>query len=120
MTIHEAVTIGKKGIWLGNRILLPFHAYFLKAVVGDKVITDFSRVSKLIEIKEYDHFTSIYFLGLNDLSEKAAKSEPIKFIAVEKHDDIFGVNSHQKISLFLKDKHSVKIEFSPNDSTLTE
>jgi len=120
MTMHEVVSIGRKGLWMGNRILLPFHAYFLKAVIDDEIITDFSRHSKSIEIKEYDHFTSIYFLGIDDLSDKISEYETIKFVAVEKHDDVFGVNSHKKISLTLKEKHLVLIEFISDDTILID
>lgn len=120
MSIYEAISIGKRGLWVGNRLLLPFHANFLKIIIDDEIITDFSSHSKFIEIDYYDSFTSVYFLKYTDLSQAVSEFKPIKIIAVEQHDDIFSVNSHKKLSLHFKDKHEVLIEFNSDEITFLE
>lgn len=120
MTIYEAISIGKKGLWLGNRVLLPFHAHFLKVIIENEITTDFSNRSKTIEIEAYESFTSIYFLSYDDLSDVVSEFEPVKIIAVENHDDVFSINSHKKIALYLKKGHEVAIEFLPDDIIILE
>ncbi len=120
MTIYEAITVGKKGLWLGNRVLLPFHAHFLKIIIENEITTDFSNHSKTVEIEFYESFTSIYFLNYDDLAETISEFEPIKIIAVESHDDVFSINSHKKIALYLKKGHEVAIEFLPDDIIIFE
>jgi hypothetical protein len=120
MSIYEAIALGKHGLWVGNRLLLPFHGHFLKIVIGDEIITDFSMHSRFVEIDNYESFTSIYFLKYDDLKDIVTESKPIRIIVVEEHDDVFSVNSHKKLSLFFREKHEVVIENNSEELTFLE
>src|SRR5690606_27519599 len=98
------------GIYYGNRLIIPFHAHFLKVVIENEIITDFSPSSKGISLVEEDGFTSLYFLDYDDLKSSLSKYESIKFVVVEKNEEIFDFNNHRKIAVYLEEKHKARIE----------
>lgn len=110
MTVQEAIDKKATGLFYGNRVLLPFHCYFLKVIIDKTIITDFSTSSSGILIEENESFTSLYFLDFENLKEKVTKYESIKMVIVEKKDDIFNLDNHKKIALYLRKEHKVEIE----------
>lgn len=119
-TIKNALNKNLSGLYYGNRIIVPFHCHFLKVIIGNDTITDFSPNSKGIFIREKEDFTDIYFLEINNLNEYISKYENVKMVVVEKGDDIFNVDNHKKIALYLEDKHVVKIEKTDEDILFIE
>lgn len=109
-TIKQALEQKKKGLYYGNRIILPFEANFLKIVVDKEIITDFSPAAGTVYINESGAFTDIYFNKIDLLSDKVTKYEAIKIIAAEKDADIFNFHNHLKFALYLEDNHQLKIE----------
>lgn len=117
-----AITLKEKatGLYYGNRLIVPFHAHFLKVVIEKEIITDFSSHSEGIIIKEEDDFTSLYFLDYEDLKNSLSKYESIKLVAVEKGKDIFDIKNHMKIAVYLEEKHKARIEETDADILFVE
>ena len=119
-TIKETLDKKLNGLCYGNRVILPFKASFLKVIIEDDIITDFSHSSKGISIREDEKFTDLYFLEIKDLKESITKYENIKMVVVEKDEDIFNFENHKKIALYLEDKHNVRIEKTDDDILFIE
>jgi hypothetical protein len=119
-TINETVENQINGLFYGNRLLLPFKANYLKIILDDEIIIDFSPQAGLVHINETDSYTEIYFLKLKNLKDKISKYEAVKMIVTEKDDNIFDSNKHLKISFYLEEAHSVKIEKTSNDVLFIE
>ncbi len=119
-TIKEALDKKSDGLCYGNRVILPFKASFLKVIIEDDIITDFSTSSKGIYIREDENYTDLYFLEIKDLKESITKYENIKMVVVEKGDDIFNIDNHKKIALYIGEKHNVKIEKTDDDILFIE
>lgn len=109
-TLNEVLTKNLHGLYYGNRILLPFKADILKAVIEKSIITDFSDFSEQAEYEIKDNRTEIYFYEYADLSEFITTYETIKLIVVEEGRDIFDTKNHIKLILHLNDGHEIKIE----------
>jgi hypothetical protein len=118
--ISDALSKNLSGLYYGNRIIVPFNCHFLKVVIDDDIITDFSPSSKGIYVGEGDDFTDLYFLELKNLKDVISKYENIKMVVVEKGDDIFNIDNHKKIALYLEEKHKVKIEKTDEDILFIE
>ena len=119
-TVEEALKGKNSGLYYGNRLILPFKAYFLKVIINNEIITDFSRGSKGIDIEEEDSFTSLYFLEHKQLNDVVTKYESIKLVVVEKDNDIFDLANHKKLAVYLDDKHMAKIEETDADILFIE
>jgi hypothetical protein len=119
-TIKEALDRKLNGLCYGNRVILPFEASFLKVIIEDDIITDFSASSKGIQVREDENYTDLYFLEIKDLKESISKYENIKMVVVEKGDDIFNFENHIKLALYIEEKHSVKIEKTDEDILFIE
>ena len=119
-SIEEILSKKLYGLHYYNRIILPFKAHFLKVIVSDNIITDFSTNSKGIFIREKEDFTDVYFLEYKDLKDTLSKYEAVKMVIVEKGKDIFDFKNHIKLSLYLEGKHKVKIEESDHDIIFLE
>lgn len=104
------------GMYYGNRILLPFKAEILKAVIENEIITDFSDFSEQAEYNIKDSFTEIYFYEYEDLSDFVTEFETVKLVLVEESEDVFNVHNHKKIILHLEKNHVVKIEEAGSDT----
>ncbi|MFA4923205.1 MAG: hypothetical protein WC557_03325, partial [Ignavibacteriaceae bacterium] len=72
-TLDEVIKNKINGLCYGNRILLPFKAHFLKVVIENDIITDFSSSSKGINIVNHDGFSDLYFLEYKMLSDTLSK-----------------------------------------------
>ncbi len=120
MIINEILNKNAKGLYYGNRIILPFKAHFLKIIVDDEIYTDFSPGSKVLSIVEQDLFTDIYFREIDDLKDEVSGYESIKMVAVEKGEDIFDFKNHIKIAIYLEDNHQVKLEKTDEDILFIE
>ena len=105
-----------KGMYYGNRVLLPFKIEILKAVIEEDIITDFSDFSEQAEYNIKDTFTEIYFYSYENLSDFISVFETIKLIAVEEGEDIFNKDNHKKLVLHLKENHIVEIEEAGSDT----
>ena len=103
-----------------NRLILPFQGIFLKIIVNDDIITDFSPSSKHIYLTEIENFTDIYFKEYKHLKEAVSKYEAIKMVVVEKGKDIFNFDNHKKIVIYLGEKHQVTIEETEEDILFIE
>ncbi len=119
-SIEEVLSKKLYGLHYYNRIILPFKAHFLKVIVSDNIITDFSTNSKGIFIREKEDFTDVYFLEYKDLKDTLSKYEAVKMVIVEKGKDVFDFKNHIKLSLYLEGKHKVNIEESDHDIIFLE
>ena len=119
-TIENALEKKLSGLYYGNRLILPFNCHFIKVILDDEIITDFSCHSKGIILNEEKDFTDVYFPELKRLRETVSKFEAIKMFVVEKGDNIFDPKNHKKISVYLEDKHILKIEKTPDDILFIE
>ena len=108
------------GLYFGNRIILPFHAHFLKVVLENEIITDFSNSSEGVQVVEDDDFTSLYFLEIKSLKEKLSKFSSIKMVVCEKDKNIFDFSNHTKLVCYVKEKHKLVIEQLDQDITFIE
>jgi hypothetical protein len=118
--LDEVLTNKMSGLYYNNRLVLPFHAQFLKVIIEDDIITDFSPSSKGIYIREESDFTDMYFLEYKHLNDAVSKYEAIKMVVVEKGEDVFNFNNHKKVAVYLEDKHKVRIEKSEEDILFIE
>ncbi len=107
MTISGTIQNGTRGLWIGNKIMLPFHANYLKFMIDGEILSDFSKACGVVEIKEYEHYTSLYFVDYDDFTEAGICL--VQAVAVEKQDDIFSLPSHRHIELSLENDGSVII-----------
>ncbi len=119
-TLNEVLNSGLHGLYYGNRILLPFRADILKAIIENDIITDFSSNSSNAEYNIYDDFTEIYFYDYKDISEDVTEFETIKLVLVEFGEDIFDFKNHRKIALHVKEHHKLEIEELNDDILLIE
>lgn len=119
-TLDEILKEEIGGLYYGNRIILPFSFHPLKVNVDKQLITDFSGSSKGIEIIEHDDFTDLYFLDYDEVTDVISEYEAIKMILVEKGKNVFDFSSHRQISLYLEDKHKVKIQETDKDILFIE
>src|SRR3989339_655698 len=103
-TIDEVIKAKTPGLYYGNRLIIPFHAHFLKVVI----------------VNEEDDFTNLYFLDYKDLKNSLTKYESIKFVVVEKGKDIFNLQNHKKIAVYLEEKHKARIEETDADILFIE
>ncbi len=109
-TIEEVLKNKTNGLCYGNRVLLPFKAEILKAIIEKDIITDFSTTHKGAQYNITDEYTEIYFLDYKELSESISKYETIKLVIVEKGKDIFDLKNHKRLILHLQEKHIIRIE----------
>ena len=119
-SIEDVLNKNLNGLHYFNRVILPFKAHFVKVIVGSEIITDFSPSSKGIFIREKENFTDVYFHDYSDLKKVVTKYESIKMVIVEKGKDIFDFNNHVKLSLYLEEKHNIKIEECDQDILFLE
>ena len=119
-TLTEALENKHNGLYYNNRLILPFHAHFLKIIIDDEVITDFSPSSKGVYIKEEENFTDIYFLEYKHINDVVSKYEAIKIVAIEKGENIFDFNNHKKLAVYIEEKHKTRIEKSDDDILFIE
>jgi hypothetical protein len=119
-SIEEALKNKKPGLYYNNRLILPFKAYFLKVIVGHEIITDFSHASKGILINEEIDFTDVYFHDYENLKKSVSKYEAIKMVLVEKDKDIFNLENHVKLAVYLQEKHKAVIEMTDDDILFIE
>lgn len=119
-SIEEALKNKKSGLYYNNRLILPFKAHFLKVIVEHEIITDFSSASKGILINEEKDFTDIYFHDYENLKDSLSRYEAIKMVLVEKEKDIFNLENHIKLAVYLKEKHKAVIEMSDEDILFIE
>ncbi|GAB4298307.1 MAG: hypothetical protein Kow0098_23480 [Ignavibacteriaceae bacterium] len=108
------------GLHYGNRIILPFKAHFLKIIIDNKMVTDFSNSASGIFIRESEDFTDIYFLDYKNLREIVTKFENIKMVIVEKGKNIFDFSNHRKIAAYLHEKHKLTFEETDDDILFIE
>ncbi len=108
--IIDALDKKLNGLHYYNRIILPFKCHFLKIMIEEDIITNFSNSSPDLEIIEHENFTDLYFKKYKDLMEELSEYENVKMILCEKDADIFDLKSHVKIILYLEDDHIVRIE----------
>ncbi len=119
-TIKEVLSEKLIGLHYYNRLILPFKAHFLKVIVHNDIITDFSPSSKGVFIREKEDFTDVYFYEYKDLKNSLSKYEAIKMVVVEKSEDIFNFDNHIKLALYLEEKHKLKIEVCEEDILFLE
>ncbi len=120
MKIQEVLEYKKHGLYYGNRILLPFKAHILKVILDDKIYTDFSQNGKQVSADYHEFFMDLYFNDYDDLKEVVSRHEAIKMVAVNFGEDVFNLNNHRKLVLYLKEKHVVEIEATDEDIIFIE
>ena len=119
-TLNEILKSKPNGLYYKNRLILPFQGVFLKIIIDDDIIMDFSPSSKHISINENETYTDIYFKQFKNLKDAVSKYEAIKMVMVERGKDIFNFDNHKKIIIYLKEKHQVKIEETEEDILFIE
>jgi DUF2075 family protein len=119
-SIKEVTEKNLNGIYYGNRLLLPFKANYIKVILEDEIITDFSPQGGKIHIDESGNYTDMYFLGRKDLKSVISKYESIKMMITEKDADIFNPENHLKISIYLEDSNILRIEKTSSDVLFIE
>jgi hypothetical protein len=119
-TLDEILKDKTKGLYYKNRLILPFQGIFLKIIVDDDIIMDFSPESKQIFISENESFTDIYFKEYKHLKDAVSKYEAIKMVLVDRGQDIFNFDNHKKIVVYLEEKHQVTIEKTDEDILFIE
>ena len=119
-TLNEILKNKPTGLYYKNRLMLPFQGIFLKIIIDDDIIMDFSPSSKRIYLTENENFTDIYFKEYKHLKDAVSKYEAIKMVLVEKGKDIFNFDNHKKIIIYLQEKHQVKIEETEEDILFIE
>ncbi len=119
-TVDEVIKSKDAALHYGSRLILPFHAHFLKVIIEDDIITDFSSSSKGINIIEDDNFTNLYFSDYKELKKSISKYESIKMIVVDKGKNIFDIKNHKKVAVYLEEKHKARIEETDEDILFIE
>jgi hypothetical protein len=119
-TIKEVLNKKLKGLYFGNRVLLPFHCHILKLNIENDLITDVSPCCKGVHMSENPDFMDIYFHDYKDLAEVLTEYESIKMIVVEKGNDIFNKKNHLKIAMHPEAKHKLRIEKLGKDQIFIE
>ncbi|MCB0731640.1 MAG: hypothetical protein KDC88_11460 [Ignavibacteriae bacterium] len=119
-SIDKALKEKKIGLYYGTRVILPFVADILKAVIDDEIITDFSPVSDGAYYEKFDDFTEIYFFDHEDILKDVSKYETIKLIVVDEEDDMFDFENHRRISLNPIEKHTLEISELNDDVIFIE
>jgi hypothetical protein len=120
VTLDEILKNKPKGLYYKNRLILPFRGIFLKIIIDDDILMDFSPSSKSIYISESENYTDIYFKEYKHLKDAVSKYEAIKMVLVEKGKDIFNFDNHKKIVIYLGQKHQVSIEETEEDILFIE
>jgi len=115
--LDEIIKNNVHGLHYGNRILLPFVADILKAVVENDIIMDFSSSKTGACYNKKEDFTEIYFYDYKNLEEVITQYETIKLVIVEKGNSVFDFANHRKIALRLEKNHKLTIE-ELNDNIL--
>jgi hypothetical protein len=116
-TLDQVIKDNSFGMVYGNRILLPFVADILKAVIEDDIIMDFSSSTSSAYYTKHKAFTEIYFYDYKNLTDVVSEYETIKLIVVEEGKDLFDFSNHKKIVLHISGSHKLTIE-EINDDTL--
>ncbi len=116
MTIKNAIKSGKKGFYIGQRLILPFRCQLLKVIFDNHIYTQLLN-NKDIVIDQGPKNTSIYILEEGNLRNYIHNFEYIKLIACEIDDDLSDPGTHQKIICSVKEDHLVEIEY-PGDDVL--
>ncbi len=119
-TLEEVLKNKINGLYYGCRVILPFRAHILKAVIENDIITNFSSDSKNAEYKINDDFTEIYFFDYKQISEDVHKFETIKLVVVEQGKDLFEFENHKKLALHVKENHILEIEELNSDILFIE
>jgi hypothetical protein len=119
-TFEEVIAKSNNGLHYGNRIILPFRAQLLKAIIENDIVTDFSGSQKGAKFYIHAEYTEIYFHDYKNLEDFVTKYETIKLIFVENDEDIFNDAKHIKAALHLEEKHRVRIEKINDDILLIE
>ncbi|MGK9477603.1 hypothetical protein [Melioribacter sp. OK-6-Me] len=119
-TLDEVLKNNINGLHYGNRVLLPFKADILKAVVENDIIMDFSHQRKEACYNKHDYFTEIYFFEYPSLEEVVTEFETIKLVVVEDGKDIFDFQNHRKLVLHIKENHKLIIEETNEDILFIE
>ncbi|MFA3782104.1 hypothetical protein ABRY23_03480 [Melioribacteraceae bacterium 4301-Me] len=109
-TIDEVLENKIDGLYYGNRVLLPFTAEILKAIIEDEIIMEFNTPKASANYSVKEDYTEIYFHAYKNLKEVVTKYEAIKLVVVEKGKDLFNINNHKKLALHLKENHKLTIE----------
>lgn len=108
------------GLYYGNRVILPFEADILKVVIDSRIITDFSSISEDAEYIINEGFTEVYFYDYEEIEDKITEYESIKFVLVEKGEDLFNFKNHKVISASIKGKHQLLIKELDEDILFVE
>jgi len=114
-TIDEIINNKYTGLYYGNRVILPFTAFFIEIIIESDIITDFSISSKGVLLETHENCTNLYFLDYKNLKDSIGKFENIKLLIVENGKDVFDLKNHRKLALYLKDNHILEIEELDND-----
>jgi len=109
-SLSEVLKEKKSGLHYGNRLILPFSCHIIKLNVENDLITDFGPSFKGVHVSENPDFMEIYFYDYKNLADVITEYEAIKMIVAEKGKDIFDMNNHMALALYLEEDHKLRIE----------
>jgi len=114
MTIREALDQKINGYYIGNRLILPFHAQIIKLIFDGEVYTELVG-SKEIQLNKDPNNTSIYFKKITDLNRYSDSFKNIKLLICEWNENICTAK-HYKIIADIEEQHVVLLkETDEND-----
>jgi len=119
-TLDEALKLKLNGLHYGNRLILPFNAEPLKIIIENEIISDFSSRKKGAQFSSRKNFTEIYFYDYKSLREEISEYENIKIVLVDDDKDIFDLNNHRRIVVYIKEKHIAILEEANDDILFIE
>lgn len=119
-TLEDVLKNNVKGLYYGNRVILPFEADILKIVLDSMIITDFSSLSDDAEYVINEGFTDVYFHTIDAIEDKISEFESIKFVLVEKGEDLFDFANHRIISASVEENHKLIIKELDKDILFVE
>jgi len=119
-TIEQVISENIHGLYYGPRVILPFAADILKAIIDDDIIVDFSHRSKIAYYQKQQNFTEIYFFEHEDILKDVSKYETIKLVIVEEGKNMFNFSNHKMISLNPVEHHKLEISSLDDDVLLIE
>jgi hypothetical protein len=120
VSLDKALKQKKHALYYGTRVLLPFVADILKAVIDNDIITDFSPMSEGAYYEKHEYYTEIYFFDHEDILKDVSKYETIKLIVVDEDEDMFDFSTHRKISLNPIENHRLELTELDDDVLFIE
>ena len=117
--IENQISEGKKGFYIGTRMILPFKCQFIKLVVSNHIYTEFVG-NEHIKVSQDAQNTSIYFREAGRLNNFEGSYENIKMVVAELDADLCDRKTHLKLICKIEDNRYVNIRKATSDDLFIE